>query len=366
MEHLIPVVRMNELERKLKSLKRKADKSGTPFSYEVVGDEYAQYEGHMIPCKRVKVDCEVRMNGYELIAEVDHTHTGGNIVLELNGKSLPKEYWDCKPFCEHCRKAVYRNASFFVEKDGEIKQVGKNCLKEYTEGLSADFCAELLNVQSTMQMSESLSRADDLDGFILSRSSSCISRMDAVCNAFRVVSEKGYNKDNFIRLAYGDDFEKGYWDKRADSFLEWVESLEEDSSYVATLKALCRSEWVDDGYGNFIGSAVAKYIRETSYRDRSKSGFVGEEGERIKLVVKSIRAIYTYATFYGQRTIWELMDDEGNVFICKPSHNALLWDIEYEVGEKGTANVVATVKGHSDYRGVKQTEIQRLKMVDKF
>lgn len=97
------------------------------------------------------------------------------------------------------------------------------------------------------------------------------------------------------------------------------------------------------------------------------SGYVGQVGERIEVAVtvKSIRSYDRPARPYGEETVWviTLVDAAGNQLLAKSptAKHALSVDGEDRVAEGDALVVRGTVKEHSEYRGVKQTVLQRVK-----
>ena len=102
------------------------------------------------------------------------------------------------------------------------------------------------------------------------------------------------------------------------------------------------------------------------------SEHVGNVGDRVELTVKLVRE-YGFDSYFGYNKttmIYTMEDEAGNVFVWKTSgvikKETVRADglIDTDVARKGdTIGIKATVKGHSEYKGEKQTELVRVKAV---
>ncbi|NDG03362.1 MAG: hypothetical protein EB119_09275, partial [Synechococcaceae bacterium WBB_34_004] len=69
--------------------------------------------------------------GWEFLATLEHLGDT-NVVRAIPGVTLPEAFQTSKPFCDHCQKIRGRKETFVVKSEaGEIKQVGRACLKDY-------------------------------------------------------------------------------------------------------------------------------------------------------------------------------------------------------------------------------------------
>lgn len=106
-------------------------------------------------------------------------------------------------------------------------------------------------------------------------------------------------------------------------------------------------------------------------RDFSGSEWVAEPKKRIDLTLTLVND-YVYDgesySYYdsGVRHIYTLRDENGNCFVWKTSNHIELWDEaknEYIEAEIGSAiQMRATVKEYNEYKGIKQTVINRPKI----
>jgi len=86
------------------------------------------------------------------------------------------------------------------------------------------------------------------------------------------------------------------------------------------------------------------------------SKHIGDIGDKVTLTITVERIIVLESQFYGTNYITIGRTSNGSVITYKG---------RVDIGAKGETNTVkATIKGHSVYNGVAQTEIQRPKLVD--
>lgn len=97
---------------------------------------------------------------------------------------------------------------------------------------------------------------------------------------------------------------------------------------------------------------MTKKVEEKAYNN---SVHVGEEKERIETTL-TVNRVFPKETNFGVTYIYHMNDPNGNYFVWFASTAAL------EVGE--TYDVKATVKQHSEFNGVKQTVVTRVKPIN--
>lgn len=98
---------------------------------------------------------------------------------------------------------------------------------------------------------------------------------------------------------------------------------------------------------------------------RETSQYVGSIGDKITVEVTFVFEA-SFETQFGTQHIYTFRDDEGNTLVWKTS--AFLW---YEVGNKETPvckgdkiRLTASIKDHSEYRGERQTILQRVRKLE--
>lgn len=72
-----------------------------------------------------------QVNGWKFLATIDHTPEG-NVFRTVPGFTVPVEYREKAPCCDHCRVNRFRRDTYIVQHDdGRTMQVGSNCLQDF-------------------------------------------------------------------------------------------------------------------------------------------------------------------------------------------------------------------------------------------
>ena len=104
----------------------------------------------------------------------------------------------------------------------------------------------------------------------------------------------------------------------------------------------------------------AQKIAEEERKIRSQ--FVGREGEKIDTIVTlEKRSSFERYSYYGYGTetvkVFTFRDEKGNAIVWKTTGKGL------KENEGDTLTISATIKRHEEYKGEKQTEVTRLKVL---
>lgn len=111
----------------------------------------------------------------------------------------------------------------------------------------------------------------------------------------------------------------------------------------------------EDGLIKFKEEKELVELIDNLKAEDSKSEWVGEEGDRIGLKVK-LNFIREYSSRYGDGLIYNMTDENENIIIYFGTVNLDFESKEYIM-------MRATVKKHDEYKGIKQTVINRPKVV---
>lgn len=150
-----------------------------------------------------------------------------------------------------------------------------------------------------------------------------------------------------------------YWSQQT------VEADKTDRRVANALIEVCRS--VVDARGLTSKFEERRAAREAQKAlDAQVSNHIGEVGKRLDLRL-TVRGSTRFETMYGWTYIYFMADDAGNVVIGKFS-NPLKQDIDsqqwYEIRQDDVVVVKATIKDHGERDGVKQTVVQRPKVLE--
>lgn len=385
---------MERLEKKLRTIENKCKKYGCEFHYERVGEEFREVvdkeSGEKVVAKFVLVEAEgkAQVSGWRFAASIDHTEKG-NIIESAGGLEIPERYYDSELYCEHCKSRRSRKHVFIVynEENNEFKQVGRSCLHDFTNGLSAEAVAQYLSWFEELVQGEAVSGcgyseryfdtkdvlryiAETIRHFGYERSGGYGTGTGA--KAFRYYRvDKGIggrmDDDEKYRAemnSVGFDAYSGIADEAVEAALKWLETQEESSNYMHNLKVAAALEWMKTENLNLLASlfpvynknlereAMRREAEAKAHEEGARSEWQGVVGKRIEFDAEEISVITSWSTQWGMVGVYKLVDAEGNVYTWKTSNYV---DVERKY------HVVGTVKEHKEYREVKQTELTRCK-----
>jgi hypothetical protein len=305
----------------------------------------------------------IMLGGWEFMAKLT-PHGDANIVSGFGGDQIPELYRTCAIGCDHCSSNRKRNDSFVLRKDEEFKQIGRNCLSNFTQAASAERLVALFEFWGSV--SEFVGGYNEgergvFEGFGIQAYSL------NVCVALALEAHKGAYisaamSDEKGVMSTADEVKAAITHKRnpspesEDQARLWLEEavlLKDDgSSYMANLKTIIRSgyvTWKTMGVGVSLIAAVNRSKRvKAEVEEKAKSEYVGVVGGRITVEGEVVNR-FGYATAFGWVEKVVLRTVDGNLLVGK--------NLPGTVGD--TIRLKATIKEHSEYRGAKQTILAR-------
>lgn len=394
---VIPCEDVPCLYQKLIPYGNKADKLNIPYDVVEVGMVTLKE-----PCGETEREClilsvnfDIKVNGWQFIASIDHLDTGNIVKSAVSSITLPEKYRTAKyTTCDHCHTSRYRKQTHIVynENTKEFKQVGSSCLKVYT-GLDVTNIvafADLFNAISSYNGGEDMRDFLDYGGFF--DSDKYLNVRDEICLAYDIVNIYGYEKKSsktstVSRVAELEDYFNGYIAKyqpkkyramketfgtkgmkfysdesykKADEIIKYVLSQKVTNDYMNNMHVLLENKTVERKYRSFIVSAVAVYNKgleiEKEYQQKHvvdmTSKHVGSVGDRLNITIKSCICVTSWETEYGTTYIYKFIDVNDNIYTWKTT----------KVVKNDVSSVIGTVKTHNDYKGIKQTELTRCKV----
>lgn len=401
----IPEMNMDSLEKKLTRIRNKAAKYGCEFRYERIGEHFEECKTDEIgeDGKRMTelvrfIDIEVEgkaiANGWQFAASLDYT-AQGNIISGVEGLEIPERYYTCAPWCEHCKTRRDRKSSYIVYniETGEFKQVGRACLQDFTNGLNAEMvaqyeswfkeCEEASEFSGLGGWLERYYRTDDLMtaavetiriyGYVKRDFGVCCTA-DRALNLYKVwahfplgMARESLLADYDEAVSRGFDMTRAASRELAATVRSWILNNDRNDNYFHNLKVACAGEFATWKTVGLVVSAFPAHDRELerqaeiAERERkaaeavAKSAWVGNVGDRVTVTIADFRTVISWETQWGTTFVYKLTDAEGHEYTWKTS---CWFDDDKCIGKV----IKGTVKDHTEYRGVKQTELTRCKV----
>lgn len=427
---------VEEVTKRLDRLAKKAERYGVRFGYQAgeehpervrvmaydeANHEYYEKESYTVAAVDIFIDCDgfIKSQGWQVLAKIEHgmdrDDKACNIVTAF-GASDPAWY-GLAPACDHCHSNRFRKVTFVVEKDGERRQVGSSCLKEYT-GIDPATAAMWAEVRDLSDMGEDGLVAYEGCGYSHPK---MFEAADVIALAIDSIKEYGYRKADMPNCTKGMvlDALDAYKDPSAEAkakateVVEWLkERYDRANADDAILNALYQQafrsdetgyEWCEDeeksrlyyakqeeinfawdavndierncaamvkgGYvkANHVGRLCYipidydKYLerkaeaerRAAAHEAEKSSQFVGAVGDRITVTAVAVKLVASWDTQYGTTYLYKWQDAAGNVFVWFASRRQDMTD---------GVTIKGTVKDHSERDGVKQTVLTRCKV----
>lgn len=301
----------------------------------------------------VEVEGSYKVPGWEFAASIEHTEKG-NIIRSISDKVIPSKFHNCGPFCEHCGKIRTRKDTYIViSENGEFKQVGKQCVKDYT-GMDAEVMASLASVYNFIKENESLP-----EGFIGS-GPSYIEGKDFKMRAYAEVKANGYDRDNTIdRIFKNNTGVDESLEGEIAKIDEWVKSLNvENNDYLRNASVAWNLEYLEDRDLRLVASLIGCYLKDVEKKvQTSTSQYAGQIGDRVTIKVKSCRVLFTNSIRIGYDSyscsyVYQIVGEDGNTYKWSTGNAGV------EVGN----TITASIKALNEYKGNKVTVITRGKV----
>jgi hypothetical protein len=309
----------------------------------------------------------VSFEGWRFIATLQHLQDGGTVVRAVEGSTVPSRYKTSGCSCEHCGVNRFRSNTYILaHEDGKTVQVGSTCIKDFLGGNCPDDILSRAN-----WLSEIISFLDKSNEEEFGRVSSNFWIVNFIGQALSTIRKHGWvskaKADEEGREATCFTIQKEYSpnsvveaDKvQAQVIVDWAENLSneacEASDYLHNLRAIARSGMVESRTAGFAASMVAAYNKATAEKSKVESQYVGEVKQK-KVFQLTFKKCFSTCTQYGVMHTCLFEDASSNVFVWQTSTRA-------DFTEGASYALQGTIKGHSEFRNVKQTMLTRCKIV---
>lgn len=380
--------RLPEAVKSLKKLAAKAERYGTPrIPWTVAAPrlEKRRTERDNRPVNVQVSDITLnelespRVGAFRFLARLERT-PDGTIIDSIAGEDLPERFRNSTGECEHCGKVRDRKHLFVVAKDGEEPlQVGRSCLRDFMgtdtpesvasrfrfERELAEFSDEWAGggkvVDSAAELLAVTAAAIRLWGWV----SKSAPESAGTPTAFRISvwfylppgNKSGKEDLDALKAALSD----ADWEEAAAA-MSWVQDSTDDGEYMHNLRTILTPGVVEPKRRGYACSAVAAHQRalgllELKRREREASAnsqHVGVVGERLRGLELTVVSNRGFSGQFGDSVLYKMRDAAGNVFTWFKSGDGIM-----DVGN--TYILDATVKAHTSYQGVLETQLTRAK-----
>lgn len=384
MKYSIPESNMDKLTKRLVTIGNKCNKFGCTFSFEIIGEHYEKQfdDAHVYTGDIKYIDVEVSgkaiINNWVFVATLEHTDKG-NIVRAYDGQEVPQWAYTVEAKCDHCKTKHTRKDTYIVRntETGEFKQVGRSCLKDFTNGLSAEMVAAYLSYLDTLEKSSidfSSSKpyynvkeylfyvAETVKHFgYLSKANAGYNGTPTSFRAFRyMVCPNAQERKEMESIGFEACTEEN--ENTVVTALQWLNAQDDDFGYIHNLKIACSREYCESRDFGIIASLLPAHFkamekeserlaREAAKANKPKTNWVGEVGERIEIIA-DCKCVASWYSDFGPGYLYKFTSNDGNTFTWKTG----------KAVDDGKVVLKGTIKAHTEFNGEKQTELTRCKI----
>lgn len=392
----IPDPNFGHFKSRIAKMAKRAERLGlSEFGFRELGTSFRKLSGSGKDSPSIQVHhievwgARPNIRGWRFCGKLEHVPgTNDVLVKEMNDGDVPANFRQCDPNCDHCKTTRNRRDTFVIRNgvSGEYMQIGRSCLSDYFGGKDAETIAAYFEFMQEGR--EILQDLEAWDGDGLS-SSNLYHRPDRVlafaaaavredggyisardAEARGVLSTGQLVRANLTvpeaRLSKSERIVPQEQDRqRAGEILAWLQSAavaEREETYFHNLRVMAGSEGIGVKNIGLFASAVAAYDRERSRQLEGEaagsSRYLGKPGEKIELVVKLTGTTVIPGDRFGDKLLHRFLDDQGNALVWFATGAGQDMDIGH------TYHIKATVKEHSEYRGIAQTTVERVTCPD--
>lgn len=328
-----------------------------------------------------------KLDGWTFVASKDHQTGMVNVSPswsdENEDENIPHWFMTAGPDCHHCGYTRLRNKTFLVVSEGEYKQVGSTCLRDFTGWANAESIASMM--ETLWEKLDLFHQPDFCYGLDSKNREFALRPFLALTS--RIIKEHGWVSKGAVRNGYADQAtvslvmsiidNRENWSEieesdddyeLADRVIEWALKIDRHdpkiSPYLFNLSVIAEAGGIVWKQFGIAASMIAAYWRDNemqAIRDRKKeSEHVGTVGERQtfqNLTVEAIKYLeYQYSWHKATTiTLYKFRDPAGNLIVWFSSSRKI------ELEEGITYDITGTVKEHDVYKGERQTVLTRCK-----
>lgn len=333
-----------------------------------------------------------KIGGWKFVGTLDHhTLPGSVIVKTVPGELIPTQFYHNEAVCDHCGKIRRRTETFVLEgiadHNGEWKQVGRNCLRDF---FGHDPSAVARHLSSIIQFVEDLCDEESewrdggsgpsdwyfdhnqvlaataavvrKEGWV-PRSAAGYERVPTADVVLQVFVPPPFRTDEQRRAhrAWVESLEIDKFEEEAIAARSWLKEQDSPNEYMHNLHTIDAVGGVPTqlfGYWCSLVSTYQKAQERFRYHNAQKkiNDYIGNIKQRLEMKV-TVTGIQYLDGYYGTVTLIKMIDDEGRTAVWFANTSVDL--------EKGCEyNIRATVKKHEEYNDWKQTVLSRVTILE--
>ena len=357
------------------------------------------------------------LEGYNLVGTIDPST---KISRSAPGESIPAKLLKKVGTCDHCKKTRNRSKNIVVKKGKTYKVLGTGCVKDFFEAYGRNLETSASKLETFLEFFYFLDNLSNMNSSGSYKGSPIMDLMEVLDVTSKVIAEKGYLSNS---KKFND--EEGIFDKfHANSSLvstdfnpptgrgsediyrwamevrsrklddeskeevlnafEWAKNLgeENEKDYLRNLSILANLGYVKTEYKkSTLGLAVSlleAYRNAVNYEERKKmwdaekaakgetfrdkwggSIFLGGKGDKVENLEVEVLNVTGFNGAYGYVDIVKMGTSDGNIITWFSTSNTP--EVLMEKGNTATITR-ATVKGTNEYKGIKETLVNRVKI----
>lgn len=326
-----------------------------------------------------------KLAGWYFLAKLEHTEAG-TMIQKLSDQPVPEQYRNVPPLCDHCNLDRKRKDTYVVSDGEQYKQVGRTCLKDFTGHPSPEYVANLCSfmeffaaigefadedffkepgnfaeprysLEQILRYSASLTRQH---GYISRQKADIESRLSTGQTVYWCLSTPKDQKAMEEQVTEPDE-------KMARDAMAWAKLIEANpgDDYLWNLSVLAELEVVPRKRVGLAASIIIAYQRamdlEIKNAAKKASEHFGAKKDKVTIIAVLTKSAATDGVYGGYRH--EFLTTEGNVVLWWASNSLSVIDGSHypEIGD--TLQVYGTIKGHTEFHGIKQTLLTRCKVL---
>jgi len=348
-----------------------------------LGDELVQIMGEHDGLKSRVYTLQITgetpgIDGWKFVAALTHEETG-NIVKAF--AEVPEQYRMARNDCDHCGIDRNRKQTYVLQDDdGNYKQVGSTCLKDFTGYVDihavASFCEGWHDLEQTLEEGEEDGFGGGSSFFIDAKI--YMAFVLKVCDGKPFISKTKAQENQCpstseIALEYmlgaKENASQEQIEKAAE-IIAWAQEYfvtkkeSRMTDYDWNCSVVIFKENLNHKDLGLFASIFSIYQRETGRKienecktSESLSVWLGEIGGKIINISTVVSYINSFEAQWGTTYLYKFVDTTGNILTWFASSWQYLKIGDRVIIEK------ATVKNHDQYNGEKQTVITRAKII---